>query len=209
MVDVSGGRFRATNPDHGLLHLMEYEDVCIGKECLGIGAFGVVFKCTFHGEMAAAQIMLTSNIPEVEVVENEVNIRARLQHPNVIQFIGYAIKGRQHVIVMELMSKDLRAYLHENVHDGQTIPQLVAIDIMLQLAEAMTYLHESAVMHHDLSPENVLVNVPETEDSHLLSSVQAKITGFGMSKLNLNNSRFTTRQVGKAQWRAPEVFKDE
>ncbi|CAK9256650.1 unnamed protein product [Sphagnum jensenii] len=209
MVDVSGGRFRATNPDHGLLHLMEYEDVCIGKECLGIGAFGVVFKCTFHGKMAAAQIMLTSNIPEVEAVENEVNIRARLQHPNVVQFIGYAIKGSQHVIVMELMSKDLRAYLHENVHDGQTIPQLVAIDIMLQLAEAMTYLHESGVMHRDLNPENVLVNVPETEDSHLLSSVQAKITGFGMSKLNLNNSRFTTRQVGKAQWRAPEVFEDE
>jgi serine/threonine protein kinase len=209
MVDVSGGRFKATNPDHGLLHLIEYEDVCIGKECLGIGAFGVVFKCTFHGEMAAAQIMLTSNIPEVEAVENEVNIRARLQHPNVVQFIGYAIKGSQHVIVMELMSKDLRAYLHENVHDGQTIPQLVAVDIMLQLAEAMTYLHESGVMHRDLNPENVLVNVPETEDLHLLSSVQAKITGFGMSKLNLNNSRFTTRQVGKAQWRAPEVFEDE
>jgi serine/threonine protein kinase len=79
---------------------------------------------------------------------------------------------------------------------------------MLQIAEGMKYLHERGVMHRDLKAENVLINVVENE-SYISPSVQVKLTDFGLSKLNLNNSRFTTMGVGTAQWRAPEVFKDE
>jgi hypothetical protein len=53
----------------------------------------------------------------------------------VVQFIGYAAKGNQHMIVSELMSKDLRSYLDEAVHTGQTRPPLsllLAVNIMLR-----------------------------------------------------------------------------
>jgi serine/threonine protein kinase len=80
---------------------------------------------------------------------------------------------------------------------------------MLQLAEAMNYLHKSGVMHRDLKSSNVLINVVSGKESFILPSVQVKVTDFGMSKLNLNNSRFTTMGRGNAEWRAPEVFEDE
>jgi serine/threonine protein kinase len=148
----------------------------------------------------------------VSEVKKEADLLARLRHPNVIQFVGYVVKGSEHVIVSELMSMDLRRYLDENVHEDQSrppLPLLLAVDIMLQVAEAMKYLHESMVMHRDLKANNVLINIVETQDSRLSSSLQVKITDFGLSKLNLNNSRFTTRQVGATPWRAPEVFEDE
>jgi len=95
-------------------------------------------------------------------------------------------------------------YLKENV--PLSLP--LAVDIMLEIAEGMKYLHESGVMHRDLKADNVLINVVENE-SYISPSVQVKLTDFGMSKVNLNSSRFTTMGVGTAQWRAPEVFQDE
>ncbi|CAM6040741.1 unnamed protein product, partial [Sphagnum compactum] len=203
---------RATTLDYEPLHVIEYDDVCRGKECLGIGGYAPVFKCQYHGEMVAAKMFCISKIDDVKVVENEANLQARLQHPNVVQFIGYAVRGREHLIVTELVSKDLRMYLDENISEGQARPPLslpLAVDIMLKIVEGMKYLHESRVMHRDLKANNVLINVVENKELDTSPSVQVKLTDFGGSKLNLNNSRFTTMGKGTAQWRAPEVFQDE
>jgi serine/threonine protein kinase len=166
---------RATTLDYQPLHVIEYDHVSRGKECLGIGGYAPVFKCQYHVEMVAAKMICISKIDEVKVVENEANLQARLQHPNVVQFIGYAVRGSQHLIVTELMSKDLRMYLKENV--PLSLP--LAVDIMLQIAEGMKYLHESGVMHRDLKADNVLINVVENE-SYISPSLQVKLANFGV-----------------------------
>jgi serine/threonine protein kinase len=195
MANISAGDFRAT---------IEYNDVQLKIEYLGQGGYADVFKCQFRGEMAAAKLFRTSNTIEVKAVQNEAKLLASLRHPNVVQFVGYAVKENQHYIITELMNKDLRMYLKNN--SPLSLP--LAVDIMLQIAEGMKYLHESGVMHRDLKATNVLINVVENE-SYISPSVQVKLADFGRSKLNLNNSRFTTMGVGTAQWRAPEVFQDE
>jgi serine/threonine protein kinase len=130
----------------------------------------------------------------------------------VVQFIGYGVKESQPVIVLELMSMDLRRYLDEkkeNAGEGPPLPLLVAMNILVQIAEAMNYLHENGVMHRDLKANNVLINVVEGPDGQLSSSsVQVKLTDFGQSKLKLHDSRYTTSMVGATQWRAPEVFEE-
>jgi len=195
MANINAGGFRAT---------IDYNDVQIEKDCLGDGGYACVYKCKVSGKMAAAKMFALSKTSEVEAVKNEAKLLASLEHPNVVQFVGYAVKEKQHYIITELMSKDLRMYLKENV--PLSLP--LAVDIMLQIAEGMKYLHESGVMHRDLKADNVLTNVVENE-SNISPSVQVKLADFGLSKLNLNNSRFTTLGVGTAQWRAPEVFKDK
>jgi serine/threonine protein kinase len=194
MANISVGDFRAT---------IEFHDVQLKTEHLGQGGYACVFKCQLHGKMAAAKLFAPSKT-SVKAVKNEAKLLASLEHPNVVQFIGYAVKEKQHYIITELMSKDLRMYLEEN--GKPSLP--LAVDIMLQIAEGMKYLHESGVMHRDLKADNVLTNVVENE-SNISPSVQVKLADFGLSKLNLNNSRFTTLGVGTAQWRAPEVFQDK
>jgi serine/threonine protein kinase len=83
------------------------------------------------------------------------------------------------MIVSELMSKDLRSCLDETVHEGQTRPPhslLLAVDIMLQIAEPMKYLHEKGMMHRDLKANNILINVVESEELCISPSVQVKFT---------------------------------
>ncbi len=200
LAELALDKLSATMSDPGHLQSIEYDDVQLAG-FLGRGSAGSVFECRFHGQMAAAKI--TYDLAEVEA-----KLQTRLRHPNVVQFIGYAVKQNQYIIVMELMEMDLRRYLEENVHESQSpLPLLLALDIMLQLAEAMNYLHKSEVMHCDLKSANVLINVVENKESYIFPSVQVKLTDFGISKLNLNKSRFATMGVGTAQWRAPEVFR--
>ncbi len=176
---------------------------------LATGSFGAVFECEFLGEKVAAKVFTASRPTQVDTVQKEAKLQARLQHPNLVQFIGYAAKESQHMIVSELMSKDLRSYLDETVHEGQTRPPLsllLAVDIMLQIAEPMKYLHENGMVHRDLKAKNILINVVERKELCVSPSVQVKLTDFGFSKLNLVNSRFTSPQTGAILWRAPEVF---
>ncbi|CAK9874107.1 unnamed protein product [Sphagnum jensenii] len=182
------------------------------EHSLGSGSFANVFKCKFLGVLAAAKVFHTNCI-DMQAMEKEAKLFSELRHPNVLQFIGYGVKGCESVIVSELMSKDLRTYLDakkKNAGQGPPLPLLVAINIMLQVAEAMNYLHEMGVIHRDLKAKNVLINVLEDQVGRLSSpSVQTKLADFGESKSKLHDSRFTTRPVGTARWRAPEVFEDE
>jgi serine/threonine protein kinase len=180
------------------------------QDSLGSGSFGTVFKCKFLGVVAAAKVWKTNCINK-EPAEKEASLFSKLQHPNVVQFIRYGVKESQPVIVSELMSTDLRRYLDEkkNAGEGRPLPLLVAMNILLQIAEAMTYLHENGVMHRDLKAKNVLINVVEGPDGQLSSSsVQVKLR-LGESKLKLHDSGYTTPMVGATLWRPPEVFEVE
>jgi len=191
----------------GGLHSIDFHDVEISiKEFLGGGSYGTVFKCEFLGVRAAAKIFNLLHASRREI-ENEVNLFATLQHPNVVQFIGYAVSGDQHVLVSELMDMDLQHYLQKSAEKkgGYPLPLLIVIDIMGQIAEAMNYLHQNGVIHRDLKSSNVLINVEESDT--LSSSVHVKLTDFGQSKLK-DSSKFTTKQMGTTPWRAPEVFED-
>jgi len=194
-------------------HLIDYADVRILTESLlGEGGSGNVYKCEFLGLEAAAKVINTNQIHRAVAMEKEAILFSSLLHPNVVQFIGYTSQGLQHVIVLERMTMDLRKYLDEkkkNAGQGPPLPLPVAVDIMLQVAEGMKYLHGRGVMHRDLKSMNVLINVVENEDEGISSSVQVKLTDFGVSKLKLHDSRFTTKMVGTTRWRAPEVFEDE
>jgi protein phosphatase 1L len=94
----------------------------------------------------------------------------------------------------------------ENGEQGPPLPLQTAINIMVQIAEAMNYLHKSGVMHRDLKASNVLINIGEGQDD---SSLSVKLADFGLSKLKLHDSKFTTKMVGTTRWRAPEAFEDE
>jgi hypothetical protein len=158
-------KFQARISNHGHPYVIDIShDVKILYEHhLGVGSFATVYKCRFLGVMAAAKVFHTNCI-DMQAVEKEAKLFSELRHPNVVQFIGYGVKGYQSVIVSELMSKDLWTYLvdeKKNAGQGPPLPLLVAINIMLQVAEAMKYLHEMGVMHRDLKATNVLINVLE------------------------------------------------
>jgi serine/threonine protein kinase len=66
--------------------------------------------------------------------------------------------GNMSHMMMELMSESLATHIDKR--NGTRFPFHVAIDIMLQLAKAMRYLHNKKpqkIVHRDLKPSNILV----------------------------------------------------
>ncbi len=176
-------------------------NITLGKQ-IGKGAYGLVHEAYWLGCKIAVKIIETS---EISVLQQEVNNLAGLRHPNIVQLLGFSVgkpkeeennkgkgkgkdqgknKGRKSMILMELMDEDLHHLIEDRCRSTPEVPpfrQVVAIDIISQIAAGMAYLHDRGIFHGDLKASNVLVN-------HHGGHIDAKITDFGVSqKIQLDN----------------------
>jgi serine/threonine protein kinase len=85
-----------------------------------------------------------------------------------------------------------------------------AVDLMLQVARGLKYLHSKRIVHRDVKSSNILVKpltgVPELEYKE--GYLSAKLADFGTSKTKISSTRYTdpTKNIGTTLWMAPEVF---
>ncbi len=125
---------------------------------------------------------------------------SKLRHPCVVQFLGVHMdrKSRLPVLVMEKMDTSLRKYLENHSKEQFLLHQKAFV--LRQIAQALAYLHSQnpPLVHHDLSPNNVLLNVV---------SFVTKVSDFGMSRA-INPSAFSRKSSikGTLAFMAPEAL---
>src|SRR5258708_38887796 len=174
---------------------------------LGRGAMGVVYKARdpkINRVVAVKTISLAGQPAEEELEYRERFFReaeaaGRLSHPGIVTIfdVGEEPEKRAPYIVMEFVGgESLDRLLLRNNHK---LPVESALQLTLELAEALDCAHGQGVVHRDLKPANILL----TEDGH------AKIADFGVAKLNLSTSTLTGRTLGTPAYMSPEQLKDE
>jgi serine/threonine protein kinase len=144
--------------------------------------------------------------------KKEVNMIAKLNHPNIVKFLGYGIskeKRWERFIVMELMENDLSKVI-SNLSQKGDVPftYFSAIDLMFQVAKAMCYLHKHKIYHRDLKPGNVLVSPRKFGKLSVGECMYVKVADFGVSKMNVTGvipSQLTDVNIGTTIYRAPEM----
>jgi len=208
--------------DNGLSDIFQVDErslICV-TSC-GEGSFASVSKGTWLGMKCAKKTFnyriensndLKTFIDTEGVFKQEVNTLAKLNHPNIIKFLGYGttMEKRKRFIVMELMERNLSEMIDELSNGGNHVPftYAEAIDVMMQVAKAMCYLHEQGIIHRDLKPENVLVNSSNVEPLGIGKCMYVKVADFGLSKVNFNPSNpsmLSKEKVGTTIYRAPEM----
>jgi serine/threonine protein kinase len=159
--------------------------------------------------------------------DKEVLVLSGLCHPNIISLVCSRAEKRRCSIVMELMDGDLFSLMQSRLElmgsggelleapftvgsgDQVEAPFTVfeAVDIMLQVAEGMRYLHERRVVHRDLKSLNVLVKRVRTLDLEV-GYVTAKVADFGLSKTKERSMTYSnqTPNMGTTRWMAPEMM---
>ncbi len=84
--------------------------------------------------------------------QNEERIGRLLDHPAVVRFFSRN-RSRQYIIMEYIAGKDLRS----KVGSGKKMEFSRAGPLVLQITDALTYLHDSGIIHLDLKPENIII----------------------------------------------------
>jgi serine/threonine-protein kinase len=173
---------------------------------LGRGAMGVVYKARdpqIDRLVALKTVSLLGHDPEQgqEVRERfacEAQAAGRLHHPGIVTIfdVGESPEDHNPYIVLEFVAGET---LNRLLSREKKLPLAMALQLGVEVAEALDYAHAQGVVHRDIKPANILV----TEDRH------AKIADFGIAKLNLSHFTLPGKVLGTPAYMAPEQLSGE
>ncbi len=183
---------------------------------LGRGGMGVVYKArdTRLNRLVAVKVMLQERCADVEDAERfrrDAELLASLHHPNIVQIYQAGKTEIGSYFAMELVDG---GSLARQLAAGWLPTPTQAAELVRVLAEAIQHAHDANVVHRDVKPANVLLQIaedvkqdapPQSAISNLQSAIP-KITDFGLAKkLDAGNSLTRTGAiVGTASYMAPE-----
>ena len=122
----------------------------------------------------------------------EAAAASRLVHPDIVSIYGAGEEQGLCFIVMEaLTGSDLSRY----TRPARLLPEPVVFRIGQRVAEALAFAHGKGVVHRDVKPANVVVD---------LTTHQVKLTDFGVARLTDAASTRTGLVLGTPSFMAPE-----
>ncbi|MBI1917558.1 MAG: serine/threonine protein kinase [Planctomycetes bacterium] len=128
-------------------------------EKLGQGSMGEVFKAR---QLSLNRIVAVKVVqprwaakPEfLEGLRREAHLAARLSHNNIVQAVDVGSAGPLHYFVMEYVEGTT---IRQLLDSGKVFGEREAVEIVLQLAQALEHAHRRGLIHRDIKPANVIL----------------------------------------------------
>lgn len=168
-------------------------------EKIGEGAHGKVYEGRYQDMSVAIKVLQRAKTLEEQVkiearFAREVEMMSRVQHKNLVEFIG-ACKDPVMAITTELLpGRSLRKHL-SSIRPSQ-LELHVAVNFALDIAHAMECLHINGIIHRDLKPDNLLLTADQKS---------VKLIDFGLAREE-SLTEMMTAETGTYRWMAPELY---
>lgn len=186
--------------------MLEYNGRYHLYECLGVGGMGRVHRAidrltgqTIALKQVAVPEQLAAyyaeDLADIEgkfrlALTQEFKILASLRHPYIIPVLDYGFdETGVPYFTMPLVSDP-----HTILEGNSSRSNQIKYRYLIQLFEALAYLHQRGILHRDLKPENILVSQDEVQ-----------LLDFGLSAAKAD----ATQSVGSWAYVAPEVMSGE
>ncbi len=167
---------------------------------LGRGAMGIVYlgKDPTIQRFVAIKTMRLDEADEPSRLQDvktrffrEAESTGRLSHPNIVTIYDAGEQQGLGYIAMEFLEGTT---LRDWCGKDRLLPEQRAIDIVIQVAEALDYAHGQGVVHRDIKPANIML----TKDGRV------KVMDFGIAKLTTSMRTRTTSILGTPNYMSPE-----
>ncbi|MEU1182626.1 serine/threonine-protein kinase [Streptomyces sp. NPDC005820] len=173
-------------------------------QILGRGSAGTVWLGEGPEGPVAIKLLREDLASDEELVGRFVQERTALlglEHPNVVSVRDLVVDGNDLALVMDLVrGTDLRTRLDR---DRRLAPE-AAVAIVADVAEGLAAAHAAGVVHRDVKPENVLLDMQGPLGPG--GSHRALLTDFGVAKLIDTPKRTrATKIIGTPDYLAPEI----
>ena len=169
----------------------------IGRS-IGHGAFGKV-NLALHvlsGQIVSIKSFnKKKNIFSINKIKNEVKIMSKLRkHNNIVKLFELFETEEHYCLVMENI---VGGNLLNAINKMNKIPENLAKIIFKQLIKTLQYIHSNGIVHRDIKPDNILLDLDNT----------IKICDFGVSKI-ISEGQLIRDSCGTPAFVAPEILLD-
>ncbi|MGW2637212.1 serine/threonine-protein kinase [Streptomyces sp. NPDC001348] len=173
-------------------------------QILGRGSAGTVWLGEGPDGPVAIKLLREDLASDQELVGRFVQERTALlglEHPHVVSVRDLVVDGNDLALVMDLVrGTDLRTRLER---ERRLAPE-AAVAIVADVADGLAAAHAAGVVHRDVKPENVLLDMQGPLGPG--GAHPALLTDFGVAKL-IDSPRRTraTKIIGTPDYLAPEI----
>ncbi|KAG0583569.1 hypothetical protein KC19_3G147100 [Ceratodon purpureus] len=172
---------------------------------IGQGGFGMVYKGRLRdGRLVAIKRGKKDAFEQRLSVEfhTEVEMLSQVDHLNLVKLLGYMEDGTERILVVEYVSNgNLGEHLDGTY--GKVLDMSTRLDIAIDVAHALTYLHlyaDRPIIHRDIKSSNIL----------LTDTYRAKVADFGFSRVgpstDVGATHVSTQVKGTAGYLDPEYL---
>ena len=165
----------------------------LGK--VGKGAMATVYKARQISldRIVAVKVLPKRSSEDPEFVTRfykEGQAAARLAHNNIVQAIdvGETPDGHHYFVMEYIEGKTLYDIMQPPpVGEGRTFSEAEALDICIQIANALAHAHKRGLIHRDVKPKNIILTPNNT----------AKLTDLGLAR-DASDKQAAESEAGKA-----------
>ncbi|PKQ70131.1 serine/threonine-protein kinase [Raineya orbicola] len=173
-------------------------------ELIGEGGMGAVYKAHHQSidRKAAVKVLspqFSKNPHLKERFKNEAATMARLNHSGIVTLYDYVEEGDEAFLIMEFAEG---LPLDTIIEKNGKLPEPLAQELLIQMAEALAYAHSQGVIHRDIKPSNFIIS-PEN---------RVKVLDFGIAKMLDETSRHLTKtgmRMGSIYFMSPEQVRGD
>ncbi|MED6112001.1 hypothetical protein PIB30_057573 [Stylosanthes scabra] len=89
---------------------------------------------------------------------NEILVSSILPHKNLVTFCSYAFHHEEFLVAHEYLPNGTLAHHLECEHNKCTLSLLTRMEIAIDIANALSYIHKHGIIHHNIHSGNVLLD---------------------------------------------------
>eukprot|EP01062_Namystynia_karyoxenos_P045093 TRINITY_DN3341_c0_g1_i1.p1 TRINITY_DN3341_c0_g1~~TRINITY_DN3341_c0_g1_i1.p1 ORF type:complete len:399 (+),score=165.29 TRINITY_DN3341_c0_g1_i1:91-1287(+) len=176
------------------------------KKVIGAGSYGVVLKGNDRKDIVEGKPVecavkkvskeIFTDMTLAKRILREIKLLAHFDNENIVSLRNLITpqtpEFKEFFIVMDLMETDLKSVFKS----GQKMTNAHVQYFLYQILRAMKFIHAAQVIHRDLTPANILVNI----------NCDLKVCDFGLARdAPGDDEQYMTDYVTMRWYRAPEL----